>query len=318
LEARLITLAQVARLAAAADFSEAFSVLSETPYSDNLPKLKKPFDFEELCELEYLSLKTLLDRLAPAHEIIAALFKKYDYLNLKILLRSYLSGTKEIGSFAKAGTIAFENLKLYVFEGIKEIADQGIIEAVDTAKEAYERTQDPQALDLVLDKHYFAALKQVCASSPSPLINELADHWIDLNNIKTLLRAQALNRDKKFLQAALLEPGAIDQDILLDLHDKTPEDIISRLSFTRYFPALATGIEHYAKERSFGLLEKLMDNYIIGQFKKAKYLSSGLEPLVGYYLAKVQEISMLRFILISKKNYIGSDLIKERLRASYA
>ncbi|MFC1568212.1 V-type ATPase subunit [Candidatus Margulisiibacteriota bacterium] len=317
LEARLISPAQVARMSAAADFSEAFGVLSETPYSDNLPRLKSPFDFEELCELEQLSLKGLLDRLAPDNEIIAALFKEHDYLNLKILLRSYFSRTKEIKLFAKAGTIAFDKLRLYVFEGVKGIDDKEIVEAVDAARKAHEKDKDPQTIDLVLDKHYYAGLKRLLSASPSPLIRELADHKLDLNNLKTVLRAQALKKNKKSLKAALLDTGAIDPDILLDLLDKTPQDIISRLSFTQYFPALAAGIEHYDKDRSFCLLEKLMDNYIIEQFKMAKYLSSGLEPLVGFYLAKENEIKTLRFILVSKRNYLSTEQIKARIRASY-
>ena len=86
LEARMLTSAQVARMAAAADFESAFAVLSETPYAENLPKLKPAFDFEDLAELELLSLRKLKDYLAPENEIIFALFKKYDYLNSKILL----------------------------------------------------------------------------------------------------------------------------------------------------------------------------------------------------------------------------------------
>jgi V/A-type H+-transporting ATPase subunit C len=326
LEARMLTPSQLARMAAAADFEESFGVLSETTYSDNLPKLKEPFDFEELCELELLSLKELMDHLAlnhrdsglaPGSEILNALFRKYDYLNLKILIRSYFSQKKEIELPARAGTVGFDNLRLYVFEGMDEVDNQEILEAIDAAKSSYEQNRDPLRLDIILDKHYFSRLKQRVGASPSPLIQNLVDHQIDLNNIKTVLRAQELKKDKEFLGTVLLDPGLIDKDILVDLHDKNPQDIILRLSFTPYFPGIAEGIEYYAKNRSFYLLEKLMDNYVIDQFRKAKYISSGIEPLVGFCLAKESEVKTLRFILISKKNYIESEQIKERLRASY-
>jgi V/A-type H+-transporting ATPase subunit C len=317
LEARLINPAQMSRLAAASDLTEAFGVLSETPYSDNLPRLKQPFDFEELCELERLSLKGLFDRLAPDNEILAALFKKYDYLNLKILLRHHFAQSQNIELQAPAGTIALEALKLYVTNGAKEFSDPEIFAAIDAAKTAYEKDRDPQVIDLTLDKHYYAGLKSLCAASPSPLIQQLADHWLDLNNLKTVLRAQALKKDKKFLRSALLAPGTIDTDLLLDLLNKSPQDMIVRLNFTPYLPALSAGLEACAASSSFSLLEKLMDNYIIEQFKKAKYLSSGLEPLVGFYLAKENEIKTLRFILVSKKNYLSTEQIKERIRTSY-
>ncbi|MEE8637460.1 MAG: V-type ATPase subunit [Candidatus Margulisiibacteriota bacterium] len=313
LEARMLTQAQIARMVAAADFESAFGVLSETPYAENLPKLEPAFDFEDLCDLELLSLKNLMDHLAPENETLKALFRRYDYLNLKILMRSYFSQFEGTKLYSKAGTISFDNLRLYIFEGIKEIDDKEILEAIDDAKRLYEQNKDPQSLDLFLDKHYYSYLKQICQSSPSPLIKDMVDHQIDLTNIKTLLRAQG----HKKLEEALLEPGFIDKDILLDLPDKTPQEIISSLSFTIYFPEIAEGIEFFAKNKSFYLMEKLMDDFILNRFRKAKYLSSGIEPLVGFYLAKEAEIKTLRFILISKKNYIGSERIRERLRVSY-
>lgn len=317
LEARMLTQAQVARMAAAADFESAFAVLSETPYAENLPKLKPAFDFEDLAELEFLSLKKLMDHLAPENEVIEALFRKYDYSNLKILLRSFFSQSKEIERHSKAGTISFEKLKLYVFEGIKDLDNKEIIEAIDLAKSLYEQKKDPQSIDLSLDKHYYSYLKQVVNISPSPLIKGMVDHQIDLTNIKILLRAQELKKDKKNLEAALLEPGSIDKGLLLELYDKNAQDIVARLNFTPYFPYIAEGIEYFAKNKSFHLLEKRMDDYVIEQFRKAKYLSSGVEPLVGFYLAKEAEIKTLRFILICKKNQIESEQIKERLRVSY-
>lgn len=317
LEARMLTSAQLARMAAAADFQSAFAVLSETTYAENLPKLKKPFDFEELCELELISLKHLLDHIAPENEILTALFKKYDYLNIKILLRSYFSKMKKMDIFSKVGTLDFDYLRLYIFEGIKEIDDKEILEAIDDAKSIYEQSKDPQSLDIRVDKHYFSYLKRICDASPSLLIKDMVNHQIDLTNIKTLLRIQELKKDKKFLSKALLEPGFIDKDILLNLHDKSTQDIISKLSYTLYLPAISEGLEYFSKNKSFYLLEKLMDDYVINQFRRAKYLSSGIEPLVGFYLAKEAEIKTLRFILTCKKNYVGTERIKERLRVSY-
>jgi len=61
-----------------------------------------------------------------------------------------------------------------------------------------------------------------------------------------------------------------------------------------------------------------MDDYLLSHFRKAKYLSSGIEPLLGFILAKESEIRTLRFILICKKNRVGAERIRERLRTSYA
>jgi len=234
LETHLLSAEQIARMAAAADFESAFSVLSETKYGEHLHALKSPFDFEELCRLERIALKNLLTYLAPKNETIEALFSKQQ--------------------------------------------------------------------------------NQVLRHSPSPLIRRLARSKIDLANILTLLRCQEL--DKK-LAPYLIEGGRIDKDTLIDLSNKKPTEIAARLNFTPYFPAMAQGFEYYAKNKSFYLIEKQMDDYIIQQFKSAKYLNCGIEPLVGFYLAKESEIRTVRFILIGKKNYVETERIKERVRVTY-
>lgn len=321
LEARMLSAAQLSRLVGAPDFESAFAVLPETAYAENLTKLTHPFDFEELCELELISLKNLLDYLAPRNEIIAAIFKKYDYLNAKILLRLYFKEIEKIVSwhepaeckFSKVGIYDLEKIRSYIFEGIKEIDDKNLLEAIDQAKNSYAQNKDPQSLDIILDKYYFAYLKEACGPSPSPLIKNMVRSKIDLINLKSLLRTQELKK----LEKVLLKGGFIDKDILLESYGKNVPDIILRLSFTPYFPAMVQGVEEFSKTKSFHLLEKLMDDFMINQFRKAKYLTSGLEPLVGFYLAKESEIKTLRFILICKKNYIESERIKERIRASY-
>ncbi len=87
LEARMVTVAQLQRMTAAADFEAAFSILSETPYADYMAHLRSGFDFEDLLDKERAALKDLMDHLAPGNEIMAALFKKYEYQALKIELR---------------------------------------------------------------------------------------------------------------------------------------------------------------------------------------------------------------------------------------
>ncbi len=309
LEARLLTPGQIERMADAYDFEAAFGVLSETVYAEILPRLKSPFDFEELCQLELVSLKNLMDRIAPENAMIQALLRKYDYLNLKILLRIFFKGSEAAATFSEASTIPLEKLKLYVFEGLRDMDEKEIIEAIDAAKSSYEQDKDPANLDILLDKHYFSYLKRTADLSPSLLIPEMVNHKIDLINLKTVLRGQG---------RALLDPGYIDKDILLDLRGKSGADIIARLSFTEYFPDIAAGLEHFDRHGSFYLLEKSMDDFILERFRKAKYLTSGEEPLVGFILAKETELKTLRFIMISKKNRIRAERIRERLRTGYA
>ncbi len=193
LEARLVSPPQLERMAAAPDFETAFNILSETPYAEILPKLKHPFDFEELFVLEEDALKELMDKLAPGNEIVNALMEKN-----------------------------------------------------------------------------YSLLKQ----SSSPLVRQMADYKIKLENIRTRLR-------KGEKPAPGIEFDFLD--LSLPIH----------------------------------LIEKEIDDFIVDKFRKAKYVNSGVEPLVGFYMAKQAEIKTLRFIFISKQNYVESEQVKERLRVIY-
>ena len=242
LEAHLLTSQQIERMAGAEGFEAAFTVLTETPYAETLPKLKQAFDFEELYQLEMIALEKLLLNLSLNNPVMVAIFEKREYAT------------------------------------------------------------NPFAVD----QHYFANLQKVCAVSQSPLIQNFVKHKIDAINLKSLLRS----RDKEELKAAFITGGLLDLELITALFGKGLEEIASRLSFSPYFPAIKTTSPH--------LFERQLDDFILNQFKRAKYLASGLEPLVGFYLAKELELKTIRFILICKKNHVKNKEIGERVRFSYA
>jgi V/A-type H+-transporting ATPase subunit C len=57
------------------------------------------------------------------------------------------------------------------------------------------------------------------------------------------------------------------------------------------------------------MLEKLSDNYIMAYVRKALFTAFGLEPLIGYLIAKENEIKNLRIIMVGKINGISNDII---------
>jgi V/A-type H+-transporting ATPase subunit C len=64
-------------------------------------------------------------------------------------------------------------------------------------------------------------------------------------------------------------------------------------------------------------LEKFSDNYLLNYIKPAKFAILGIEPVLGYLLAKEHEIKLLRIIMIGKLNGLSSESIREKLRETY-
>jgi len=78
-----------------------------------------------------------------------------------------------------------------------------------------------------------------------------------------------------------------------------------------------SGVEDWKRSGSFSHLEKLFDDHLLSFVKKAKYITFGIEPLIGYLVAKEMEVKNLRTIMVGKFNRLSQEIIKERLRESY-
>ncbi|OGC36795.1 hypothetical protein A2311_02035 [candidate division WOR-1 bacterium RIFOXYB2_FULL_48_7] len=90
-----------------------------------------------------------------------------------------------------------------------------------------------------------------------------------------------------------------------------------RYRYTNYRWAVELGLDHYQKSGSLIVLEREIDNHLLDQVRPAKYLASGLDPLIGYWVAKEIEIKNLRLILIGKKLQLPNHELQLRLRKSY-
>ncbi|MDD5731187.1 MAG: V-type ATPase subunit, partial [Candidatus Omnitrophica bacterium] len=85
-----------------------------------------------------------------------------------------------------------------------------------------------------------------------------------------------------------------------------------------YSTILRDAINQLQKENSFLGVEKASADYLINVLKQAKYLSFGPEPVLAYYYAKVNEINLVRMVILGKLNDVPGITLKERLNEVYA
>ena len=74
---------------------------------------------------------------------------------------------------------------------------------------------------------------------------------------------------------------------------------------------LAESIPMLKESGSFTMLEKLCDNRLMEYVKDSRYKSFGIEAIVGYILAKENEIKAARIIMAGKLAGLPSDRIKK-------
>lgn len=83
IEGRMLDDNKFLRMSEADNFQAAFQVLNETDYAGLLN-----FDFETMLELSLNELKTLSDLLAPNDRTIKTFWDRYDYENIKVLIKA--------------------------------------------------------------------------------------------------------------------------------------------------------------------------------------------------------------------------------------
>lgn len=140
---------------------------------------------------------------------------------------------------------------------------------------------------------------------------------IDLNNIKMFVRIKAIGYQRDFLKKAFIEGGSLDYGFFSDAMDDPVDSLIDKLAMSDYSNVVAEGLGDYSKTKSLMRFEKLSDDFLLNYVKKGKYVAFGIEPIVGYIMAKENEAKLIRIIMVGKINHMENEVIRERLRDVY-
>jgi len=327
-EMRLFTQSDLQRLLEAPSPEEALEILRDSPYENSLNELESVWDFDLALNNELERSYRLIDDLSLDKELTNLFRAKWDFYNLKVLLKqSYLESAEEFPFISNLGMISPEKIKTAIDseEGHSIIDDlfgkmdglpTHLQVAMDEAKEVYDTENDPQMIDIIIDRHTQAYLYH--HSLGCPFLANYFKRNIDLANIRNFIRIKLLQQNFELLQKVLLDNGIIDKQTFIN--EFKEEDVLhlaNVLSPTPYFSIVDEGLREWSETGSLTTFEKMAEDYLIKYLKPAKYQSFGVEPLIAYLLAKENEIKQVRIIMVGKLNRLPEDSILERLRVSY-
>lgn len=159
----------------------------------------------------------------------------------------------------------------------------------------------------------------------SRFLSDYFSHLTDMHNIKTFLRLYVLKEPPEVLDEKITCAGFIPKKDFLTLYGKeliaflnTLECVHKHNETIDYTYHLGQAIEDVVAGRSFVKLEKAIQNFLIHILKPAKYFTFGPEAVIAYYFARLNEISLMRMIILTKINGLSEDPVKRRLNAVYA
>jgi V/A-type H+-transporting ATPase subunit C len=317
METRLLDRDRIERMVEAKSADEALKVLGESEYSDYLADLADVHEYEKILSAELLRIYRELRQLSPEEKIIAFFARKYDYHNLKVLFKAaHLKEERPELLLPGLGNIPLDELVRAVSEEDFRNLPPRMQEAAQKLAEKLQDGFDPQLVDLWLDQALYAELAEDVQRSKNKYLRDYFTGLVDLTNIKTFLRVRRMQRSKSFLAAVLLPGGSLDLLAMLDLTDPL-EVIVDRLASSPYAQVVAEGVQLFQQTDTLTRYEKLADNFLLERVRQAKYVTLGPEPVIGYLLAKENEIKIIRIVLTGKINRLPVSEIRERLRDVY-
>jgi V/A-type H+-transporting ATPase subunit C len=317
LETKLLGKSTIDRILEADGAEEALKVLSDTDYGSDIAEMNNIYDFEKvLLNSMKRSYKAVEDSLKDSRYIRFFTLKQ-DYHNLKVLFKSKILNTSGSQYFSPLGKVPLEEMEKLTEEDASALVPESIKNAYRSAVNAYETTQDPQQIDLVLDKALYEELDKLVKSTKSAMLKSYFEALVDLTNIKTLIRLMQMKADIRLLERALLPGGAITKDTFEKLYGEPVQTIVDSFASSTYQKVVEVGLSSWSNTGSLAVYERLADDYLLNLARKGLYKPFGEETVIGYLAAKENEAKILRILLVGKINRIPTEMIKERLRDVY-
>ncbi|WP_422484869.1 V-type ATP synthase subunit C [Gudongella sp. DL1XJH-153] len=317
LEKKLLDQPTIDKMVDAKDLEEVLRALGDTEYASAVSAVEKGEDYEQILANELKKSYDLMREISPQDEVVDLMALKYDYHNLKVMLKEHVMEKDLSDLYIPIGTIDFNKLKaMFKAEQMRDIQLE-FKEAIAEIIKDYEEQKDPQRIDILADRHYFKHLYKIAKGTEIDLFKAYVKDLIDFLNVSAAIRLKKQGKDLRFFREVILFNGNIERDdILLTMNDSI-DVMMNKFRNARISKQLLKGLEAYQETGRLSIFEKYMDNYMISLNKDSKSVTFGPEPLFSYLVAKEMEMKILRIIMVSKMNNLSPEAIRERLRDLY-
>ena len=312
--ANMVNEDRMERMLTAPSFDEAAKIPEECGYGDLSGKNAE--EVNAALEGRLVELYEELARTVPEPQLVDIFRRKYDYHNLKVLIKAQQTGAPREDLLSLRSAVPAETVRDALQSGEFQLLPPELAHAAEEAQSILSRTSNPQLADFSLDRAYFAALTQLASEVSDPYAKEYVKLLIDSANLRAVVRTVRMGKDADFLRLALVPGGEVSEATLLAASE-SPESFAAAFQSSRLEDAAQIGA---AAMQGGGLtkFELACDNTVMRYVKEAKRKSFCAAHVVAYLAAMENETTSLRMILTGRLAGLSADTIRERLRESYA
>ncbi len=311
-ERDLLTAARMERMIEAPTAEEAVKVLQEIGYGE-FPSVTEQALSAALAQ-EQEKLFQDLYRFVPDKAVVDVFKVKYDYHNLKALLKARAMKLDGGRLLLDAGRVSAADMQRAVTEGDYGSLPEALRRAAEEAGEVISATGDPQLSDFVLDRAYYAEMLSAAKETGSEFLTRYVQATIDAANLRSAVRTLRMKKGADLLKKVLVPGGTIQPETVQAAALAGNLEELYRPTELRGAAELGTAA---AQGGSLTAFEKACDDAVTSVAAKAKSVPFGVEAVISFLAAKEIEFTAVRIIMSSRMAGIGGDTIRERLREAY-
>lgn len=318
LEKRLLNKVVIERMMDSTSVEDVLKILQESEYASFMVDVKRAEDYNILLKEELKRIYSLMYEISPNPAIVDIMSLKYDYHNIKVMLKARALEKDFSHMLIPVGTVDLGKLKQYITDMEYKELNPKMREAIIEVEKVYKELKDPQKIDIIIDKYMYIDMLARAKETKIDFIINYVKRIIDFSNIKSIIRVKKQEKDVNFLKEVILTGGDIAEDILIKAFNEPIENMATKFSSSRYGEVVGLGLAEYIKTGKLSVFEKASENFIMKDLKPAKYVAFGPDPIFAYIAAKETEIKIIRIIMVGKLNNVQTGIIKERVRDVYA
>lgn len=312
-EPRLLSNERAERMLDAPNFEEAAKLFTDCGYADMSQMSANEIEAELAAHRQQVFAE--LEQFSPDKELVDVFRMKYDYHNIKSIIKAEAMGLDPKRLLSASGRIDPERLlNLYNEDKLSELPGT-FAAAIEEAKSVLVRSSNPQLADFVLDKAYFAELRSAADKIDCSFLKGYAEILIDSANLKSAVRTIRMGKGAGFLESVIIPGGGVSAESIINAGDK--DGIAALFAHSGLEKAAALGSET-AEGGTMTAFELACDNAVNSYLRSAKLSGYGPEPVLAYIATVEGEITAARMILTGRLSGIKPQVIRERLRDLYA
>ena len=306
-EKSLLTDADVSQMVGMKDDKAVLAYLSDRGWGD--PNL--PADADSVLSAEEKKTMELVKEL----KIDPAVFELLSYPNLYHNLKA---GIKENFTTEAHSKIFYEDsepgrdaiLRILKEKNYQELPEH-MQAAAEEANEAMLKTGDGQLCDVIVDRACLTAMVRAGEKSKSQLLREYARSTAAVTDIRIAARALRTGKSLNFLKKALAPCEGLAVRQLAAAAADSSERLLGFLEENGFKEAAD------ALRESPSAFERWCDDRLMETIRPQKMNSVSMDPIIAYYLARMNEIKTVRVILTAKANGFPEEAVRERVRGMY-